>query len=161
MFRAHVLIIRRSKLHYTAWNKLIVKQKFCASSWLIIEIHILRCTVSKTSKNSPIFLELLETRRHLFVCVCVCVCVRACVRARAPVWRLICTTEIYAAIYDGTLSCSYPCTNNTISHKIRLMYTCCSATLLTMCHSDMFLPSEGHLQRARLVRFNSRVNKMS
>ena len=84
MFRAHVLIIRRSKLHYTAsgvittiggslvhatatyrcddtrgcvmqfWppdgehmcskhvearNKLIVKQKFCASSWLITEIN--------------------------------------------------------------------------------------------------------------------------
>jgi len=79
MFRAHVLIIRRSKLHYTyrcedtrgcvmqfwppdnehvcskhveAWNKLIVKQKFCASSWLITEINILRCTVSKTSKLS-------------------------------------------------------------------------------------------------------------
>ena len=31
-----------------AWNKLIAKQKFCASSWLIIEICILRCTVSKT-----------------------------------------------------------------------------------------------------------------
>jgi len=31
-------------------HKLIVKQKFCASSWLIIEINILRCTVSKTSK---------------------------------------------------------------------------------------------------------------
>ena len=96
MFRAHVLIIRRSKLHYTAsgiitpiggrlvhqtatcrcddtrgcvmqfwppgdehmcskhvetWNKLIVKQKFCASSWLITEIIILSCTVSKTSKK--------------------------------------------------------------------------------------------------------------
>jgi len=77
MFRAHVLIIRRSKLYYTyrcdvttdcvmqfwppddkhmcskhveAWNKLIVKQKYCASSWLITEINILRFTVSKTSK---------------------------------------------------------------------------------------------------------------
>ena len=90
MFRAYVLIIMRSKLHYTAsgiitpiggrlmhetatyrcdvmqflppvdehmcskhveaWNKLIVKQTFCASSWLITEINILRCTVSKTSK---------------------------------------------------------------------------------------------------------------
>jgi len=28
------------------------KTKFCASSWLITKIHILRCTVSKTSKNS-------------------------------------------------------------------------------------------------------------
>jgi len=36
--------------HVEAWNKLIVKQKFCASSWLITEINILRCTVSKTSK---------------------------------------------------------------------------------------------------------------
>ena len=99
MFRAHVLIIRRSKLHYTAsgiitpiggrlvqrlrqatyscddtrgciiqfwppddehmcskhveaWNyELIVKQKFCTSSWLNTEINILRCTVSKTSKK--------------------------------------------------------------------------------------------------------------
>jgi len=96
MFRAHVLIIRRSKLYYTAsgiitpiggrlvhetatyrcddtrgcvmqfwpsddkhmcskhveaWNKLIVKQKCCASSWLITKINILRCTVSKTSKK--------------------------------------------------------------------------------------------------------------
>ena len=33
-----------------AWNKLVVKQKFCASSWLITEINILRCTVSKMSK---------------------------------------------------------------------------------------------------------------
>ena len=51
-----MLIIRRSKLHYTASgiithiggrlvlrlrDKLIVKQKFCASSWLIIEINTL------------------------------------------------------------------------------------------------------------------------
>jgi hypothetical protein len=39
--------------HVEAWNKLIVKQKFCASSWLITEINILRCTVSKTSKFKP------------------------------------------------------------------------------------------------------------
>jgi len=83
MFRAHVLIIMRSKLHYTAsdiitprcddirgcviqicppddehmcskhveaWNKVIVKQKCYASSWLITKINVLRCTVSKTSK---------------------------------------------------------------------------------------------------------------
>jgi len=36
--------------HVEAWNKLTVKQKFCASSCLITEINILRCTVSKTSK---------------------------------------------------------------------------------------------------------------
>ena len=26
--------------HVEAWNELIVKQKFCASSWLITEINI-------------------------------------------------------------------------------------------------------------------------
>jgi len=75
----HVLIIRRSQVHETAtrrcdhtrgwimqfwppddehmcskhveaWNKHIVKQKFCASRWLITEINIPRYTVSKTSK---------------------------------------------------------------------------------------------------------------
>jgi len=34
--------------HVEAWNKLIVKQKFCASSRLITEINILRRTVSET-----------------------------------------------------------------------------------------------------------------
>jgi len=84
-FEHHVLIIRRSKLHHTAssiitpiggrlvnrlrepddehmcskhvkaWNKLIVKQKFCVSSWLITEINILGCTVRETSKNVSFF----------------------------------------------------------------------------------------------------------
>jgi len=36
--------------HVEVWNKLIVKQKCCASIWLITEINILRCTVNKTSK---------------------------------------------------------------------------------------------------------------
>jgi len=40
--------------HAEARNKLFVKQKFCASSWLITEINILRCTVSKTSKFDPL-----------------------------------------------------------------------------------------------------------
>ena len=37
--------------HVEAWNKLMVKQKFCASSSLITEVNILRCTVSKTPKS--------------------------------------------------------------------------------------------------------------
>jgi len=41
----------------------IVKQKFCASSWLITEINILRCTVSKTSKFMDWF---LYRRRSVF-----------------------------------------------------------------------------------------------
>jgi len=36
--------------HVEARNKLIVKQ-FCASSWLITEINILRCAASETSKS--------------------------------------------------------------------------------------------------------------
>jgi hypothetical protein len=39
--------------HVEVWNKLNLKQKFCASNWLSTEINILRCTVSKTSKFAP------------------------------------------------------------------------------------------------------------
>ena len=78
MFRAHVLIIRRSKLHYTASGiitpiglmipeiKFIVKQKFCASSWLITELNTLRCTVSETSKFVTILC--LQYRILHFMC---------------------------------------------------------------------------------------------
>jgi len=48
--------------HAEAWNKLILKQKFCSSSWLITEINILRYTVSKTSKETNLFLEVYIQR---------------------------------------------------------------------------------------------------
>jgi len=41
--------------HVEAWNKLTVKQKYCASSWLNTEINILRCKVNKTSKQWTMF----------------------------------------------------------------------------------------------------------
>jgi len=37
--------------HVEAWNKNLLWNKFCASSWLKTEINILRCTVNKTSKH--------------------------------------------------------------------------------------------------------------
>jgi len=40
--------------HVEEYTKLIVKQKFCTSSWLITEINILRCAANKTSKFSLI-----------------------------------------------------------------------------------------------------------
>ena len=51
--------------HVETWNKLIVKQIFRASSWLITEINILRCTVSKTSKLWALFLYALRSTRWL------------------------------------------------------------------------------------------------
>jgi len=50
LFHASTCLEHMCSKRVKAWNKLIVKQKFCASSWLITEINILRCTVSKTSK---------------------------------------------------------------------------------------------------------------
>jgi len=79
--------------HVEAWNKLIIKQTFCASSWLISETNILRCTVSKTSKfgrgiypwNDGMFLSacIISCSRRWCSCVCECVyvCVRVCVCA--------------------------------------------------------------------------------
>jgi len=42
--------------HVEAWNKIIVKQKCCASSWLITEVNNLRCTVSKTPIKSSVLI---------------------------------------------------------------------------------------------------------
>ena len=54
-FEHHVLIVRRSKLYYTASGVITPiggrPVHGTASSWLITKINILRCTVSKTSKN--------------------------------------------------------------------------------------------------------------
>jgi hypothetical protein len=51
--------------HVEAWNKLILKQKFCEWSWLITDINILRCTVSKMSKFVSIF-EVCVTAHHWY-----------------------------------------------------------------------------------------------
>jgi len=61
LFHASTCFEHMCPKHVEAWNKLIVKQKFCASSWLITEINIMRCTVSKTSKykNKANFVVLL------------------------------------------------------------------------------------------------------
>ena len=131
MFWAHVLIIRRSELHYAAsgiitpigsflvhetatyscddtwgcvmqfwppddehmcskhveaWNKLIVKQKFCASSWLITEINVsyiwllyimslfcqymdLVCHFSNGPQNYSVMHENREISWYL-ICIC-------------------------------------------------------------------------------------------
>jgi len=69
--------------HVEVWNKLIVKQKFCASSWLFTEINILRCTVSKTSKFgfrcfiTCILLFIAKILPTLCV-LCETVCMRLC-----------------------------------------------------------------------------------
>ena len=82
MFRAHMHIIRRSKLHYTAsgiiapvreymcskhvetWNKLIVKQKFCTSSWLITEMHGQQKV--KKINNYSVFVRIGMVTSHVF-----------------------------------------------------------------------------------------------
>jgi len=40
LFHASTCFEHMCSKHVEAWNKLIVKQKFCASSWLINEINI-------------------------------------------------------------------------------------------------------------------------
>jgi len=52
--------------HVEAWNKLIVKRKCCASSWLNTEKYILKCTVIKTSKKFcyKLLIKLLGLHYH-------------------------------------------------------------------------------------------------
>jgi len=62
LFHASTCFEHTCSKHVEAWNSLIVKQKFCASSWLITEIDILRCTVSETSKMKTCL-------PHRFLCI--------------------------------------------------------------------------------------------
>jgi len=68
LFHASTCFEHMCSKHVEAWNKLIVNQKFCASSWLITEINILRCMVSKTSKFPCLLYEpnLFVYRAHFF-----------------------------------------------------------------------------------------------
>ena len=43
--------------HLEAWNKLIVKQKFCASSWLITEINVKECQYKTFPLRPNIFMK--------------------------------------------------------------------------------------------------------
>jgi len=36
-----------------------------------------------------------------------------------------------------------------------------NTTILTLCHSNMFQPSKGHLQEVQQIHLASKVNKMS
>jgi len=62
---------------------------------------------------------------------------------------------------SGSLSCSFPCTNITISYKNRLMHIyVINTTLLALCHSGMFRLSKGHLQGVRQIHSHSTVSKI-
>jgi len=46
--------------HVEAWNKLIVKQKFCATGWLITKINILRwCYINKLKPKNYVLAKLV------------------------------------------------------------------------------------------------------
>ena len=69
LFHASTCCEHMCSQHVETWDKLIVKQKFCASSWLITEINILRCTVSETSKKK-VQSCLTETNHSLKIANC-------------------------------------------------------------------------------------------
>jgi len=66
--------------HAEAWNKLILKQKFCASSWLITEINILSCAVSKSSKKIHRMCSYVSYVTFLVGCVVLSIKVNALLR---------------------------------------------------------------------------------
>ena len=73
-------------------------------------------------------------------------------RLVAPVTSRLKSTDTFVTFF----------TNITTLHKNRLMHTfIINATLSTLCHSDKFQPSKGHLHWLRLIHFNNRVKKIS
>ena len=105
MFWAHVLVIRRSKLRYTAsgilsqpvhetatydtrgcatqfwppddghmcskhveaWNKLIVKQKFCASCWLITEINTCAMFIIYSIQQRNFECKVVDVHKYIMI----------------------------------------------------------------------------------------------
>ena len=57
---------------------------------------------------------------------------------------------------------SFLYTGITISYKHQLMHTyiIINTTLLALCYSNMFQPSKGHPQGARLIHFHSKLNQI-
>jgi hypothetical protein len=47
-----------------------------------------------------------------------------------------------------------------IAHKNTTAHIFINTTLLTLCHTDMFRPSKGHLQGVQEEHFNNKVNKL-
>ena len=80
LFRASTCFEHMCSKHVEAWNKIIVKQKFCASSWLITEISVLYC--SHSSQNilafKDVFLPALYWKQldscAKFLCTILCYC---------------------------------------------------------------------------------------
>jgi len=54
----------RARVERGLWNKNLLWNKFCASSWLNTEINILRCTVSKTSKQYLCFIRVTAAQNY-------------------------------------------------------------------------------------------------
>jgi len=78
--------------HVEAWNKLIVKQKFCASSWLITEVNILRCTVSKRSKFDKYIACLSTAMFYIFIYSWHFILIKSTVRVAQYDLQLICVS---------------------------------------------------------------------
>ena len=75
--------------HVEAWNKLIVKQKFCASSWLITEIKK-TLYVWDEIKKPGVLDTYLNWANHRTCYICVC---------RNAVRTLLCYCHTYDTIY--------------------------------------------------------------
>jgi len=79
-----------------------------------------------------------------------------------PLPKDMCRCIIYTLLTTLTFASSTFCTHFVfISRKNRLIHTCIiSITLLTLCYSDMFQLSKGHLQEVRLIHFHNNINKI-
>jgi len=66
-------------------------------------------------------------------------------------------------VHNGpeNLSCSFPCTDITISYKDwRMHLYIIHTTLSALCHSNMFQPSKAHSLGVWLIHFYSKINKI-
>ena len=128
--------------HVEAWKKLIVKQKFCASNWLITEINILRCTISKTSKNVEVCSQSSLWCRYGTVPQKACNGFEYVILILCTVHLLLfCTTtnqctiisQIITLLHVSTLSCHPQGACNQYLAKLYQYFNTCTVHILLLC----------------------------
>jgi len=97
LFHASTCFEHMWSKHVEAWNKLIVKQKFCASIWLITEIKVLFCCCQGLNANT-VFLPKSSCcfQYQLYVTLCGVACVIP--GLRCGVNKVFAILDCYAAL---------------------------------------------------------------
>ena len=119
LFHASTCFEHMCSKQVEAWNKLIVKQNFCASSWLITEInnasiawHFFHVIITENHKLLSTWFIATRSKHSMSSVLCVCVCVCVCMYVYVCVCVCVCVcVYVYVCVcmYVGMCMCVCVC----------------------------------------------------